>query len=358
MKRKKIGLLYGGRSGEHEVSLRSAASVVNNLDLRIFEPILIGIDKVGIWHLQQRSSFRCVPGQGEVLEIIKKSRPLALVPGKGLYQGEELVEIDVIFPVLHGTFGEDGTIQGLLEVVDIPYVGAGVLASSTAMDKEKAKIIWQKEGLPVVDFLVVRDASASAIAAIEQTFNYPLFIKPAVGGSSVGIHKVNSHGELKPALTDALNYSNKLLAEPAIEGRELECSLLGNRRPRAFPPGEILPQHGFYDYNSKYIDPEGALLAVPADLPAETAKLIEETAVRAYLALEISGMARVDFFLEKKSNRLYISELNTLPGFTSISMYPKLCENGGLPYPALLEQLIELALESHAEKTKLTYSLR
>jgi len=346
MKKKKIGLLYGGRSGEHET----------NLDLRIFEPILIGIDKLGIWHLQQRSSFRSVPGQGKVLEIIKNSRPLALVPGKGLYQGEELVQIDVIFPVLHGTFGEDGTIQGLLEIVGIPYVGAGVLASSTAMDKEKAKIIWQKEGLPVVDFLVVRDASAGAVAAIEKAFNYPLFIKPAAGGSSVGIHKVTSHAELKPALTDALNYADKLLAEPAIEGREMECSVLGNRQPRAFPPGEILPQHGYYDYNSKYIDPDGALLAVPADLPAETAKLIEETAVRAYLALEISGMARVDFFLEKKSDKLLISELNTLPGFTSISMYPKLCENGGLPYPALLERLIELAMESHAEKAKLTYS--
>jgi len=356
MKKQKIGLLYGGRSGEHEVSLRSAASVVNSLYPEKFEPILIGIDKLGIWHLQQRGSFRSVPGQGEVLEIIKNSRPLALVPGKGLYQGEELLEIDVIFPVLHGTFGEDGTIQGLLEVVDIPYVGAGVLASSTAMDKEKAKILWQKEGLPVVDFLVVRDTSASAIAAIEETFDYPLFVKPAIGGSSVGTHKVDSHAELKPALTDALNYSNKLLAEPAIEGRELECSVLGNRRPHAFPPGEILPQHGFYDYRAKYIDPDGALLAVPADLPAETAKLIEETAVKAYLALEISGMARVDFFLEKKSNKLYISELNTLPGFTNISMYPKLCENGGLPYPALLEQLIELALESHAEKNKLTYS--
>lgn len=172
----------------------------------------------------------------------------------------------------------------------------------------------------------------------------------------MGIHKVNSHAELKPALADALNYANKLLAEPAIEGRELECSVLGNRRPRAFPPGEIIPQHGFYDYRAKYIDSDGALLAVPADLPPETAKLVEETAVRAYLALEISGMARVDFFLEKKSNRLYISELNTLPGFTNISMYPKLCENGGLPYPALLEQLIELALESNAEKNKLTYS--
>ncbi len=356
MKKKKIGLLYGGRSGEHEVSLRSAASVINNLDPDKFEPIPIGIDKIGIWHLQQRGSFRSIPGQGEVLEIIKNSRPLALVPGKGFYQGEERLEIDVIFPVLHGTFGEDGTIQGLLEVVDIPYVGAGVLASSMAMDKEKAKILWQKEGLPVVDFLVVRDASAGAVAAIEQTFNYPLFVKPAAGGSSVGIHKVDSHAELKPALADAFNYANKLLAEPAIDGRELECSVLGNHRPRAFPPGEILPQHGFYDYNSKYIDPEGALLAVPADLPAETAKLVEETAVRAYLALEVSGMARVDFFLEKKSNKLLINELNTLPGFTSISMYPKLCEKGGLPYPDLLEQLIELAMESHAEKNRLTYS--
>ena len=356
MAQRTVCILYGGRSGEHEVSCRSAASVSRNLDPQKYRQLLIGIDKSGRWHLQREPLFRSAE-YGERLEVSTQAEPVSVVPGRGLELPSGAVEAQVVFPVLHGTFGEDGTIQGLLETADLAYVGAGVLGSSLAMDKQKTKEIWRQSGLPVADYLILRDGSAESAAAALQRFSPPLFVKPVNAGSSVGITKVHSREQLQGAICEALRYDAKVMVEPAVDAREIECAVLGNEDARAFPPGEILPAHEFYSYEAKYIDPEGADLQLPADLPEALSREIRRLAVAAFQAVECSGMARVDFFLDRASNTVLLNEINTIPGFTNISMYPKLCQAGGLPYPQLLDRLIELALERHEQRRSLRYSL-
>jgi D-alanine-D-alanine ligase len=268
-------------------------------------------------------------------------------------------EVDVIFPVLHGTFGEDGTIQGLLELADVPYVGAGVLASSTGMDKDVMKRLFRDAGLPVVTWeLVLRgdweDDPAGVRKRIAKRLRCPLFVKPANLGSSVGITKVHEPGELEAAMNLAAQYDRKILVEKAVDGREIECAVLGNDNPEASVPGEVIPVNEFYDYEAKYIK-EGSELLIPARLSARQSKRVRELAVRAFKAIDCAGMGRVDFLLDRKSGRIFVMEINTIPGFTSISMYPKLWEASGLPYPKLLDRLIELALERHRDKTRTRY---
>ena len=348
----RIGLLYGGRSGEHEVSLRSAASVLSRLDPARYEVVRIGIDLQGIWHLQGELRE---PAPA-VLSVEPGEPPVAVVPGRGLARGGQALPLDVVFPVLHGSFGEDGTVQGLLELAGLPYVGAGVLGSALAMDKVLAKQVWRQAGLPVVDWLTLRDRSPASLEGAGRAFGFPLFVKPAAAGSSVGIHRVDGPEGLESAVADAFRFSTKVLIEPAVEARELECAVLGNGEPLAFPPGEVIPRnHAFYDYEAKYLDPDGAALVIPARVPEEVQAEIRRIAAAACRSLEVEGLARVDFFLDRRSGRLYLNEINTLPGFTSISMYPKMCEAAGIPYPRLLDRLIELALESHARRGSLLY---
>jgi D-alanine-D-alanine ligase len=356
MGQRTICILYGGRSGEHEVSCRSAASVSRNLDEQKYRQVLVGIDKQGRWHLQPLPRFVRAE-YGERLEVLPGTEAVVVIPGEGLGTRSEILGVDVVFPVLHGTFGEDGTVQGLLEMADLPYVGAGVLGSSLAMDKQKTKEIWKQTGLPVVEFVVVRDDSPESIAAVAQRFRMPVFVKPVTAGSSVGVTKAHRVEELPPAIAEALRFDAKAMVEPAVEGREIECAVLGNEPAEAFEPGEILPAHEFYSYEAKYVDPEGAELLLPADLPEATSRQIRELAVAAFQAVECSGMARVDFFLERGSGRILLNEINTIPGFTNISMYPKMCAASGLPYPELLERLIELAVERHDRRASLRYSL-
>ena len=350
-----VCLLFGGRSGEHEVSLRSAASVSRNLDPARYRQVLIGIDKGGVWHLQARGRFRR-ESYGELLEIAPSRHPVSVVPGRGLVAGARRIAADVVFPVLHGTFGEDGTIQGLLEIAGLPYVGAGVLSSSLAMDKDKTKEVWRQAGLPVVDSLTLRDASPASVEAVRARFALPVFVKPSAAGSSVGISKVSAPGELAPALAEALRYDAKALVEPAVDAREIECAVLGNEEPEAFPPGEVVPRHEFYSYEAKYLDPQGAELRLPAELPEATRAEVMRLAMAAFRAVEVSGLARVDFFVEKSGGRIWLNEINTLPGFTNISMYPKMCEAAGLAYPRLLDRLVELALERHRRRAVLLFS--
>jgi D-alanine-D-alanine ligase len=351
-----VCILYGGRSGEHEVSCRSAASVSRNLDAGKYRQVLIGIDKAGRWHLQREPSFQRAD-YGERLAVLPETEAVSVIPGRGLGTDSGILEVDVVFPVLHGTFGEDGTVQGLLEMADLPYVGAGVLGSSLAMDKQKTKEIWKQTGLPVVEFVVVRDDSAQSIATVLQRLRTPLFVKPVTAGSSLGISKVHGRDGLQPAIAEALRYDAKVMVEPAVDGREIECAVLGNESAQAFAPGEILPAHEYYSYEAKYIDPEGADLRLPADIPESVSMEIRRLAVAAFQAVECSGMARVDFFLERAGGRILLNEINTIPGFTNISMYPKLCEASGVPYPELLERLIELAAERHRLRDSLRYSL-
>jgi D-alanine-D-alanine ligase len=337
-----VCILFGGRSGEYEVSCRSAASVARNLDPERYRQMLIGIDREGRWHLQQDARFQTA-SYGESLEVVRAAEPASVVPGQGLADASRPIPVDVVFPVLHGTFGEDGTIQGLLEIANLPYVGAGVLGSSLAMDKQKTKEIWKQSGFPVVDFVTVRDGSVRSIGTILERF--------------VGITKVRTEEQLRPAIAEALRFDVKAMVEPAIDAREIECAVLGNERAEAFEPGEILPSHEFYSYEAKYVDPEGAELKLPAELPGNLSEELRRLAVAAFQAVECSGMARVDFFLEKKTNRILLNEINTIPGFTNISMYPKMCEASGLTYPRLLDRLIELAFERHGRRGALRYNL-
>jgi D-alanine-D-alanine ligase len=359
-KRLRVGVLFGGRSGEHEVSLASATSVIRGLDPDKYEAVPIGITKDGHW-LVGEGAIKMLP------EILKGGRRVmltadpteaALVP---LDRGAGAQRFDVIFPVMHGTFGEDGTIQGLLELADIPFVGAGVLGSAIGMDKDVAKRLCQEAGIPVVPWITVHrwrweKEPAAVKADIEAKFPYPVFVKPATLGSSVGMTKAHSSEELGPALDFACEYGLKILVEKAVSAREIEVSVLGNNDPQASVPGEIVPHREFYDYAAKYLE-DGTQLLIPADLkPAQITK-IQALAVSAFRTLELSGMARVDFFLEKKGSRIFLNEVNTIPGFTSISMYPKLWEASGIAFRELIDTLIELALELHREKARTKYAI-
>jgi D-alanine-D-alanine ligase len=315
----RVAVIYGGRTGEHEVSVRSAKSILEGLDPAKYEKAEYFIDKDGKW------------------------RPRPIQPEPAAHP-----EIDVVFPVLHGTFGEDGTVQGLLELADLPYVGAGVMASSISMDKEMMKRVCKERSLPVVDYVALPRGCANVAEACAG-LPFPLFVKPANLGSSVGISKAHDASELEVAFRTAEQYDYKVIVERGIAGRELECSVLGNESPIASLPCEILPSREFYDYEDKYLL-ELAKTQVPADLtPVATAEL-RRLAVDCYRAVGCEGMARVDFFLENRTGRLYINEINTIPGFTSISMYPKMWEQSGMPFAVLLDRLIGLALERHARK--------
>jgi D-alanine-D-alanine ligase len=361
-KKIKVGVIFGGRSGEHEVSLVSAKGIMNAMDREKYEIVPIGITKEGRWI-----------ASGDPMKALEAGTPEESVPAallgdpsqRGLMRLEEsekavttarLSEIDVVFPVLHGPYGEDGTVQGLLELADIPYVGADVLGSALGMDKALMKTVFQAHGLPVVDFLVIKRKEwdrdpTEVMQRIEDALDYPCFVKPVNLGSSVGISKVHQRDELASALDLAARYDRKMLAEQGINAREIEVSVLGNDDPIASLPGEIIPCREFYDYVAKYIDDRSELV-IPADLPAETTRRIQELAVEAYLAVDCAGMARVDFLLDKDSGQIYVGELNTIPGFTPISMYPKLWEASGISYSELIDRLIELALERHADKSR------
>jgi D-alanine-D-alanine ligase len=360
-KRLRVGVLFGGRSGEHEVSLASATSVIRELDPEKYEAIPIGITKDGRW-LVGVGAHKMLPevlrsGQRVVLPADPNAAalvPLDESPGRAL-------RVDVVFPVLHGTFGEDGTVQGLLDLAGLPYVGAGVLGSAVGMDKDMQKRLYQHAGLPVADFIVVlrsewEKAPAKVLRAIHEKFRFPLFVKPATLGSSVGMTKVQGRNELPAALDLAAEFAQKIVVERAIRGRELEVSVLGNEDPKASVPGEVVPHREFYDYTAKYLE-EGTHLIIPARLSRAQVKRLQNYAVRAFRAIECTGMARVDFFLEHRTGRIYVNEINTIPGFTAISMYPKLWEATGLSYRKLLDRLIELALEQHREKARTKYSI-
>jgi D-alanine-D-alanine ligase len=360
-KRLRVGVLFGGRSGEHEVSLASAASVIRGLDQAKYEPVPIGITKEGHWRIG-------VGAQKMLPEVLREGDPVmmtadptdaSLMPLKGGGAGQHL---DVIFPVMHGTFGEDGTIQGLLDLAGLPFVGAGVLGSAIGMDKDVAKRLLQVAKIPVVPWITVHrhdwEKNPKQIQrAIESEFKYPVFVKPATLGSSVGMTKVHSRAELAPALNLAAEFAMKILVEKAMVAREIEVSVLGNHDPKASIPGEIVPHREFYDYTAKYLE-DGTQLLIPAKLKAAQVKTIQSLAVAAFRALELSGMARVDFFLEKRApGKLFLNEVNTIPGFTSISMYPKLWEASGIPFRELIDRLIALALEQHAEKARTKYEI-
>jgi D-alanine-D-alanine ligase len=356
----RVGVLFGGRSGEHEVSLVSAASVIRGLDPDKYEAVPIGITKDGHWLIGQGAA-KMLP------EVLKGGRRVmltadpteaALMP---LDRGAGAQRLDVIFPVLHGTFGEDGTIQGMLDLAGLPYVGAGVLGSAIGMDKDVAKRLCQAAGIPVVPWIAVHrwdwEKDPEAITTgIEQKFSYPVFVKPATLGSSVGMTKVHNAEELGPAIDLACEFGMKILVEKAMTAREIEVSVLGNHDPTASIPGEILPHREFYDYTAKYLE-EGTQLVIPAELKPAQMQKIQSLAVSAFRALELAGMARVDFFLEKKGNKLFLNEVNTIPGFTSISMYPKLWEASGIPFRDLIDKLIDLAFEMHREKARTKYAI-
>jgi D-alanine-D-alanine ligase len=356
----RVGVLFGGRSGEHEVSLASAASIIRGLDPQKYEAVPIGITKEGHW-LIGAGAQKMLP---EVLRtgqrVLMSADPTesALMPLDGSPRGQKL---DVVFPVIHGTFGEDGTMQGLLELAGLPFVGAGVLGSAIGMDKDVAKKLMQVAGIPVVPWIAVQRADwerqpKEIRRAIEKKFKYPVFVKPATLGSSVGMTKVHSRAELGPALDLAAEFAMKIMVERAVSAREIEVSVLGNHDPRASLPGEIVPHREFYDYAAKYLE-EGTKLLIPAKLKKSEVKKVQAMAVTAFRALELSGMARVDFFIEKRGGKIFLNEVNTIPGFTSISMYPKLWEANGIPFRELIGKLIDLALEQHREKARTKYQI-
>src|SRR3989344_5677675 len=335
----RVGVVFGGRSGEHEVSVRSAASIYRALDKNKYEVELLGVDKNGRWRLVNSrwlladSSMKALPN-GDKSLVFQETK------------------LDVIFPIIHGTYGEDGSLQGLLELMDVAYVGAGVLGSAVGMDKDVQKRLLMQAGIPVANFQVIKDIKMTK----KLRLKYPVFVKPVNMGSSVGVTKVNEEIKLIKAIKDAFRYDTKVIVEEEVKGREIEVSVLGNDNPVASVPGEVITRgHEFYDYGAKYIDENGAELKIPARLTKKQVSGIQKLAIRAFKVLECSGMARVDMFM-RPDGQLVINEINTLPGFTSISMYPKLWEASGLPYSKLLDRLIELAIEKKKQKDRLKRS--
>jgi len=384
-----VAVLFGGKSGEHEVSLVSASSVVRRIDRTKHSLVLIGIAKDGVWYVQDESEVeRVVRDTNAVLKIAQdSSRIVSLVPGGGTEQAmqigqigtnkdgakqEKKLAVDIVFPVLHGSYGEDGLVQGLLEMAELPYCGCSVSSSAIAMDKAQAKKIWAYEGLPVVPFACIKKSALKdetlqkELDEAEKRFGYPLFVKPCSAGSSVGAAKAGNRKELESAVREAFLWDEKILIEECIDAREIECSVTGDSLScgsascacggvlRSYEPGEIAPTHGFYDYEAKYTDPNGARLLIPAPITAEQRTEVQAMAERAYAVLDCGGLARVDFFIDKKSGKLYLNEINTMPGFTPISMFPKMCEQSGLPY----EQLIELLLEQGLDRFKKRRALK
>jgi len=395
VKKLRVGVLFGGRSGEHEISLLSAASVLNAIDTSKYDVVPIGITKDGLWvtagHAeallqgkQQPRALRAgdpaatssaaVLAQGSAIVIPPvpaRTSPASMLPFQtGAAEmsrrwTDHSIQVDLIFPVLHGTFGEDGTIQGLLELADIAYVGAGVLGSACGMDKHIMKELFRAAGLPLVKHVTIlrsdwETSPAKAQRLIESKLKYPVFVKPANLGSSVGISKVRNRAELAPAMKEAARYDRKLVIEQGVGGkqrkaREIECSVLGNDKPAASIAGEIVPSTEFYDYDAKYLD-EGSQLIIPAKLTKTQSKQVQELAIKAFQAVDCSGLARVDFLMDPTSKKFYVNEINTMPGFTAISMYPKLWGASGLSYPELIDKLIQFGIERHQEKKRNQYT--
>jgi D-alanine-D-alanine ligase len=396
MKKIRVGILFGGRSGEHEISLLSAASVFNAIDKNKYEVVPIGITKEGRW-VTAADAERLLQGKVEDHKHLRAGDPEATPGAAVLAKGEAVVvppepqkhgsltpfetdasshaltrratdraiDVDVIFPVLHGTFGEDGTIQGLLELADLPYVGAGVLGSAAGMDKDIMKALFRAAGLPIVKHVTLLRSEWETKAKkvekfVESKLKYPVFVKPANLGSSVGISKAHDRQELGPAIEEAAKFDRKIVIEQGVGGRkqkarEIECSVLGNDNAEASLPGEIVPSTEFYDYNAKYLD-EGSQLIIPAKLSKGETKQVQRLAIAAFKAVDCSGLARVDFLMEPKSRKIYLNEINTMPGFTAISMYPKLWAASGVSYSDLIGRLIQLGLDRHEEKKKNQYS--
>jgi len=396
MNKLRVGILFGGRSGEHEISLLSAASVFNAIDKNKYDVVPIGITKEGHWvtaaHAERllRGEFKhgqekhlragdpeatpsaAVLARGESILVPPEPQPrggalpaLQTEAPESAVRPSHAIEVDIVFPVLHGTFGEDGTIQGLLELADMAYVGAGVLGSAAGMDKDVMKSLFRAAGLPIVKHVTILrgdwEAEPKKVQKlIESKVKYPVFVKPANLGSSVGISKAHDRKELGPAISEAAKFDRKIVIEQGVGGgknkaREIECSVLGNDNPQASVPGEIVPSKEFYDYDAKYLD-EGSQLIIPAKLSKAETREVQQLAVGAFKAVDCSGLARVDFLMEPKSRKIYLNEINTMPGFTSISMYPKLWAASGLSYPALIEKLIALGLERYEEKKRNRYT--
>jgi D-alanine-D-alanine ligase len=367
MKKVNVLVLFGGRSGEHEVSLSSARSVVDQLNPERYQVLQVGINHAGEWLWCEYS--------GRTLDEMQKGNSECLVPvvllpypAEGAVYAvrsstlERIAQIDVVIPILHGTFGEDGCLQGFLELTDIPYVGAGVLGSALGMDKSVFKDVMRAHQIPVVESSLILRSEIhqdlpGVIAKLEQRLPYPVFVKPANLGSSVGITKCNSPSDLVEGLMEAARYDRRILVERGINAREIEVSVLGNENPQASVPGEVLPSREFYSYEAKYLDGTSGLL-IPAPLTEEQTRLIQTMAVRVYQAIDCAGMARVDFLLDKDTGEIFLGEINTIPGFTEISMYPKLWKASGLDYAQLLDRLIELAFERKNERDRTEYRYR
>lgn len=346
-KKIKIALLFGGSSAEHEVSLVSATSIYKNLDKKKYEVVSIYINKEGYWRIVESP---LLPQSS-----LKQGNFFFFLPWREKTIVQDIYA-DIYFPVLHGPCGEDGTIQGLFEMADVPYIGAAVLASAIAMDKAMAKILFKLKNLPVVKHFILFESDWEReqeryLSKIKKGFCLPFFVKPANLGSSVGITKVKDYANSEAALEEAFKYDRKILVEEGILGRELECSVLGNENPKVSLPGELIPFREFYDYKDKYVEDKTSFV-IPAELPSSIVKEIQRISLEAYKAINCSGMARVDFFLEEKTEKIILNEINTIPGFTEISMYPKLWEVSGLPFPALLDTLIELGFERHQKKKR------
>jgi D-alanine-D-alanine ligase len=361
MKKKKItvGILFGGKSAEHEVSLQSARNVAEAIDTQKYNVVLIGIDKSGKWHLQPDAANFLLHVHDPKLIALNKQEAVgvSLLPQ---HQGELSIagsvpggtKIDVVFPILHGPFGEDGTVQGLLKLAGVPFVGAGVLGSAVGMDKDIMKRLLRDAGLPIGKFLVVQAGEKVSFTKVVAALGLPFYVKPANMGSSVGVSKVTKQSQFSAALAEAFLFDRKILLEENIKGREIECAVLGNDTPLASTVGEIILHDEFYSYTAKYIDEHGATLAIPATLPKATIKAVQKLAIATFKTLVGNGLGRVDFFL-KENGELIINEINTMPGFTSVSMYPKLWEASGISYPDLIDKLIQLALDKFAAEQSL-----
>ncbi len=372
-----IAVIYGGRSGEHEVSLVSAAAVARNI--KNHNVILIGITFDGKWYLQGEEEYkRICADEKAALKIEEKQENLvSIIPGaneNAFYVNGKALSVDLVFPVVHGTFGEDGTLQGLLEMLSVPYVGCTVPASSITMDKEKTKIVLEQAGIKTVPFYCMRRSDImdsvrydAFLEEIVKEFGFPLFVKPCNAGSSNGAATAENLKQLSFAIMSAFNWDNKILIEKAVNAREVECSVTGNsytaasdddeESVTAYIPGEIVPKHKFYDYDAKYNDPDGAELLIPADLKEENIEKIRKVAVAAYKVLDLTGLSRIDFFIDRESGQLYLNEINTMPGFTQISMFPKMCEAAGLAFPELTELLIQQAVKLYKAKQALRTKL-
>lgn len=350
----KVAIVFGGKSTEHEVALQSAKSIIAAIDKEKYEIHLLGIDKDGKWHFNDPADFLINPDDPKLIRLNTDSPEVTLLSdGGSVYiketqTGSQLGTIDVVFPVIHGAYGEDGTLQGVLRALEIPFVGVDILASAVGMDKDIAKRLWRDAGIPIARFFAYHKHQLGQLSfdTVSAELGLPVFVKPANAGSSVGVSKVTDAAGYEKAVNDAFRYDRKILIEEAIVGKEVECSVLGNEDPQASVIGEIVPTRDFYSYEAKYIDADGAIMKIPADITTEVSDALRAAAIKAFSAIGGEGLSRVDFFL-KADNSFVLNEINTLPGFTKISMYPKLWEATGLAYPNLIDKLIDLALERH-----------